>query len=105
MPFGFEGLAAGVEALIEFRLAPYATPLEAGALVAALDTYAGGSSIFGGQAARGFGLAALDYVQVLALDDPDLLREQYEVYLTSNADALRQGLLDGTLATDKLVMA
>src|SRR5690606_22986201 len=44
MPFGFETLAQGTQVLVEFVLRPYATHLEHGALMAALNTYFGADS-------------------------------------------------------------
>lgn len=102
MPFGFETVCAGAEALVEFRLRPYATDLELGALLAALATYVGGDSTLFGGAARGYGLMTS---QVLAMpDDADDAQALYEDYLMQHADILRAGLLDGTLGTGSVVV-
>ncbi|NJL56023.1 hypothetical protein HC928_13190 [bacterium] len=102
MPYGFEVLAAGTELLVDFRLRPYASDLEIGALVAAIETFAAADSTLGGQSARGFGLL---FHETLIAPDGDMLalREAYDAYLATHADPLRQGLLDGTLATGKKV--
>lgn len=101
MPFGFESLAQGSEILVEFRLRPYATDLELGALLAALETYAGADSVFGGQSARGFGLMALDWLQAPPASGD--ARDAYETYVREHERALRDGLLTGTLGTHKVI--
>ena len=103
MPYGFETLAAGSEVLVEFALRPYATHLELGALMAALETYFGADGTLFGGSARGYGLAVADWLA--APDGADKAAEDYEAYLLDNADTLRQGLLDGTLTTAKVVVA
>lgn len=103
MPFGFEVLAAGTQLLVNLRLRPYATELEIGACVAALRTYTRGDGTLGGQSARGFGLGELSIIDLPPNADSALTA--YEDYLATNHDALRAGLLDGTLTTNKRVMS
>lgn len=102
MPFGFETLAQGTQVLVEFVLRPYATHLEHGALMAALNTYFGADSTLFGQSARGYGLAVASWLA--APEDADGAGMAYVDYLDQHADELRQGLLDGTLGTGKLVL-
>lgn len=103
MPYGFETLAAGTELLVEFVLRPYATRLELGALMAALNTYAGADSTLFGQSARGYGLVATDWLAFP--DGAESAAAEYEAYLADNMPTLRAGLLDGTLSTAKVVLA
>jgi len=100
MPYAFETLAAGTQVVIDLRLRPYATPLEVGALAAAVDTYMGADSTLGGQSARGYGLAVADIIQQPETD-MQARRQEYEAYLAENKDDLAAGLLDGTLGTGK----
>lgn len=102
MPFGFETLATGTQAVVEFRLRPYATQLEAGALIAALETYTEGDSTLFGQSARGFGLANLETLR--AFDDLEESRNAYNAYVQENAEELRHGLVNATLGTGKQVI-
>lgn len=102
MPFGFEALVQGAEVLIDIRLRPYATTLEIGALVLALHTFQNADSTLGGQSARGFGLVNCQTLAAPALDIQHV-GALYEQHLAENANALRQGLLDGTLTTGKPV--
>lgn len=100
MPVTFETLCAGVGVVVDLRLRPYATNLEIGALAAAVDTFFGGDSTLGGQSARGYGLT-INEMLVQPSHDMAAMRAGYEQYLADNRDALRGGLLSGTLTTDK----
>jgi hypothetical protein len=102
MPFGFETLAAGAEALVEFRLRPYATDMELGALIAALATYAGADGTLFGQSARGYGLVTTQWLAVP--ESADEACAMYEQYLAEHADELRDGLLRATLGTERIVL-
>lgn len=102
MPFGFETLAKGAEVLLDFRFRPYISELEIGAFAAALATYMSADSTLGGQGARGFGFMRAEILQ--APDGIERHQAAYEAYLLQNADSLRAGLLDGTLATSTVVI-
>lgn len=104
MIYGMETLAQGAEVVVRISLTPYAEALHVGALWAALETYRGGDSTLFGAAAKGYGLLDVNY---LRLPDYDLeaLRGDYEAYLTANVEALRGGLLDGTLTTGEKVLS
>lgn len=100
MPYGFETLIAGTQIVLDFRLRPYATDLEIGALGAAIDTFFDSDSTLGGQSARGYGLTIHE-----TLIEPTInmkaMRQAYESYLSENSDTLRDGLVNGTLTTRK----
>lgn len=102
MPYSFETLAAGTEIAVRLSLTPYADQLQVGALMAALIEYQNCDSTLGGQSARGFGLMALNWHDS-KLDLDALLA--YREYVDANRDALRTGILDGTLWTGKKVMS
>lgn len=104
MPFGFETLVAGTQLAIEFRLRPYATDMEVGALAAAIGTYFHADSTLGGQSARGFGVADFEpLMDRQQHDDLQALRSGYEEYLRAEGQFLAAGLTDGTLGTGKRV--
>lgn len=102
MPFGFEVLIPGTQVVVDLRLRPYATDLEVGALVAAVETFMAADGTLAGQAARGYGLSLQESI-VMPDRDINALRDAYHTYLIDNAKQLRAGLLDGTLATNKVV--
>lgn len=102
MPFSFETLAAGTEIVVRLAVSPYADNLQIGALMAALNTYREADSTLGGQSSRGFGLMSLNWHDS-QMDVGSLLA--YQDYMDSNRDALRAGILDGTLWTGKKVMS
>ena len=100
MPRSFEALAQGSRLAIQFRLSPYTTDLERGAMVAAVESYVERDSTLGGQSARGFGLMNLQ--REWSQTDADCLAE-YEAHLGAYMDAMREGLLLGTLGTERTV--
>ena len=102
MPFSFETLAAGTEIAVRLSVTPYADQLQIGALMAALSAYQDCDSTLGGQSARGFGLMALNWHDS-QMDTDAMLT--YQDYVDTNRDALRAGILDGTLWTGKRVMS
>lgn len=104
MIYGMETLAKGAEVVVRFALTPYADSLQAGALWAALDSYRHGDSTLFGAAAKGYGLLQTNILR-LPDYDMDALRGDYEGYLTQHAEALRGGLLDGTLTTGEKVLS
>ncbi len=98
MPFSFETLATGAGVLVRFALTPYATPLESDALTCAVETFQTADGTLGGNSARGFGLSTSEWHG----DAPSGI-PTYWAYLADNAERLRDGLLDGTLGTRKVV--
>lgn len=102
MPYSFETLAAGTEIVVRLSVTPYADQLQIGALMAALNTYQECDSTLGGQSARGFGLMALNWHDS-QMDINAMLA--YQAYVDANREALRAGILDGTLWTGKRVMS
>lgn len=102
MPFSFETLAAGTEIVVRLSVSPYADSLQIGALMAALNTYQEADSTLGGQPSRGFGLMALNWHDC-QMDTAAMMA--YQEYVDANQEALRAGILDGTLWTGKKVMS
>ena len=102
MIYSFETLAPGTPILCRLTLAPETAALTHGALIAAVETFLALESPIGGQSARGFGQVAGAW-----LDGNErarsALRTEYEAYLTEQADALRAGLVDGTLGSGRVV--
>lgn len=101
MPFGFEALAANTEIAVRLAVTPYANDLEVGALMAAIDSFQRCDSTIGGQPARGFGLSTLDWHDCMPATH---LMDSYNQYLSENAETLRDGIVDDTLATGKKVV-
>lgn len=102
MPYSFEAICKGEGIAIRFALSPYTTPLEMGALLAAIDTYCHCDNTLGGQAARHFGLTKLDWLQEPTPEEKHTQLE-YETYLADHKEDLRQGLIEGTLCTSQVV--
>lgn len=102
MPYSFETLAAGTEIAVRLSVTPYANQLQIGALMASLNTYQECDGTLGGQSARGFGLMSLNWHD--SQIDTDALIA-YQDYVDANRDALRSGIIDGTLWTGKKVMS
>lgn len=101
MPFSFETLQKGVTVMVRLGLSPYIRPLEIGCLAAALETYRAADATIGGGGARGFGRVAVAYHQV-----PESFsgcHSSYEAYLEENREFLREGLMEGTLGTGKVL--
>jgi len=107
MIYNFETLAKGARILVELHLNPYTSQLACGALVAAVHQFTDCNASIAGQSARGFGF--VDVVAPLhATDIEDAVitsRDAYMTYLQENKDALREGILTGTLTTDAKVLA
>lgn len=99
MIYNYEVLVAGTQIYVELTLTPYTTPLTRGALAAALDYYIANDNIVGGQSARGHGS-----VTVERLTEVPSGKDEYETYLTENADKLRAGMTDGTLCSSAQVV-
>ncbi|MBU0791637.1 MAG: hypothetical protein KKC55_14345 [Gammaproteobacteria bacterium] len=93
----FETVVSGAKLYAEFDLDRYTHPLTLGAFQAALDTYLADRPELGGQSARGYGFVDGEIVQ--SLPDGENLKAQYEASLVENREALRAGLIDGTLTT------
>lgn len=102
MLHSFETLIPGAQILCLFELTPWASPLAAGALLAALETAQVGTRL-GGRSARGYGHAQLT-LGGQPNTEHQAARAQYEAYLTEHADELRAGLLDGTFGTSHAIV-
>lgn len=95
MLYTYETLASGTKIVLEMTLAPRTPPAVEGALSLALSHWDG---YFGGQGRQGRGRMAL-------LEGPGADPAPYLEHLEKNAGAMRQGLLDGTLGSGKVVCA
>lgn len=96
----FETMVKGTQVQVVCSLNPFASELVQGCLVAALLTWMGRCHV-AGQKARGYGHFAGEVIEQL----PDAAANlgKYETYLKENAAALRDGLLDGTLGTSRVL--
>lgn len=107
MIYNFETLAKGAKILVELHLNPYTSRLARGALMAAVNQFAECNASVAGQSARGFGF--VDIVPSVGPIDEEMSKGAdlalYMTYLKENKDALREGILSGTLATDAKVLA
>jgi hypothetical protein len=95
MLYTYETLAAGAQILAELTLDAHTPPRTASAVATALDEWDG---YFGGQGRQGRG--RLDARIRPALDAGD-----YLAHLADHGDAMRAGLLDGTLGTGTVLCA
>jgi hypothetical protein len=100
MPFTFEALVPGAEIIARLGLVTYAQPIEEGALAAAVATFRELDMTLGGQGARGYGHVALDW-----LDGEPGRQDEYESHLEAHADAIRSGIMDGTMGTGSVVVS
>jgi hypothetical protein len=100
MPHAAEHLVKGSQILADFSLCYEASPLCHGALAAALTWWHEHTPIIGGMSAEGYG-----HVDFALPDDEHFhaARDAYEAYLAAHRDPLRQGLMDGTLTTSKVI--
>lgn len=89
MLYSYETLAAGAQFLAELTLDAHTPPQTASAVALALDEWDG---YFGGQGRQGRGRLGM-------LTRPDLAPDAYTAHLARHGDAMRSGLLDGTLGT------
>ena len=103
MIYNFETLCAGTQIFCRLHLAPEAGRLTLGALAASVETYLHGLSSAGGQKARGFGWMRGEIVS--CPDDWEESLAEYEHYLDANAEALKSGLVDGTLGARTRVVS
>lgn len=103
MIHSFETLCVGAQIAVRLSLSPFTHPLTVGALAAAVDTYFDCDSTVGGQAARGFG--AMRGRVLTPFPEAEQRRRDYEAYLLEHQDALRAGIVDGTLGTGAVVLS
>jgi hypothetical protein len=103
MIHSFETLVAGAQSLVRLHLQPYTADLTAGALLTALDYFECHLGTIAGASSRGYGNIALTYLNLEAWTDAQTLRADYLAYLENHRTALRQGLLDGTFGTGKIL--
>jgi len=99
MPFTFETLVPGTVIYARLALTPYAQELEEGALATAVHVFQELDGTLGGQSARGYGRVRAEWIG----EGPGH-RDAYEDYITGHADALRDGVMDGTLTTGREVI-
>ena len=97
----FEALADGVQFYVEIKILPHTATLTLGAIQAAVDWFCEEVAKVGGQSSRGYGFVRVAVVRPLA--DGARYRDEYETYVRDNADALRAGLVDGTLGTAAVI--
>lgn len=102
MIHSFETLCAGTQILLRLSLPRWTHPLTQGALAAAVETYLGELPIVGGQKARGYGLVSGQMLS--SWDGWEERLPEYERYLDDNRDALREGLVSGTLGARAVVV-
>ena len=102
MIVGFESLCAGAQAFVRLSLTPHSDPLTHGALIDAVEAWRSNDGTIGGGAARGFGYCTAEWLR--RHEDADAYRQVYLDYIAENADALREGLIDGTLTTKSVVL-
>lgn len=99
MIYNFETLAVGTEIVVVFGLHSQTPRLTRGALMTAIERF-GGSPHIGGQKRAGYGLVN---IEIEAFDDADSCRDEYENYITENAESLFGAVSTGTLGTGLLV--
>lgn len=99
MIYNYETLVKGTQVYVELTLTPYTSSSTEGALAAAIEYYAANDNVIGGQSARGHGHVAVEW-----LTEPPKHKEDYEAYLDQGKEELREGVVSGTLLTDKQVV-
>ena len=102
MPFSVEALAQGAQIYVRLSLTPHSDPRTHGALVDAIEAWRADDATIGGGAARGFGHCKAEWLR--RHEDADAYRQAYLDDVAANADALREGLIDGTLCTKSVVL-
>lgn len=95
MLYTYETLSAGAKLLVEITLDPHTPPQTAGCVAHAISQWDG---YIGGQGRQGRGRMA-----VLSCNLPDAA--PYLDHVSANADAMRAGLIDGTLGTGRVLCA
>lgn len=103
MIVGFETLCAGAQVVVRCSLSPFARPETHGALVTALEAWEDNDGTVGGQAARGFGHCTMEYLKKHSWGNDCLAA--YLQFLEDHQDEIRDGLVTGTLGTDKVVVS
>lgn len=95
MLYTYETLAAGAKLLVEITLDPHTPAETAAALAHAIALWDG---YIGGQARQGRGRMAIVRHDLPAAD-------AYLAHIAEHKDAMRQGLVDGTLGTGRVLCA
>jgi len=96
MLYTYQVLAAGARIVIEFTIDSWTPQPTVGALARGVAEWDG---FIGGQGRQGKGRCRAEWISAA----PAL--ESYDRHLTDNADALRAGILDGSLGTGKTLCA
>lgn len=95
MIYSYETLAAGAKVLLEISLDPHTPEATQSIIAHAMQHWDG---YIGGQGRQGRGrMAVISH----NLPDPSV----YQQHVSDHADAMRQGLIDGTLGTPKVLCA
>lgn len=102
MIVSFETLCAGAQAFVRLSLTPHTAPRTHGALVDAVEAWRAEDGTIGGGAARGFGHCAAEWLR--RHPEADAYRQAYLDDIAARADALREGLVTGTLTTKGVVL-
>lgn len=95
MLYSYETVAAGARFLVEITLDAWTPPEAEAAVACALSEWDG---YFGGQARQGRG-------RMVLAEEPGLSPEPYLEHLEGMRGEMREGLLDGTLGTGKVLCA
>lgn len=95
MIYTYETLAAGAKIVLELTLDPHTPPATEAALAAALSHWDG---YIGGQGRQGRG-------RMVTLSSTLGESALYDAHMQAHVDALRTGLVDGTLGTAKVLCA
>lgn len=96
MLYNYETLAAGAKIAIELTLDMWSPPATIAAIARGLAEWDG---YIGGQARQGRGRCRMEWLDEAPTPDA------YDAHIAENAEALRAGILDGSLATGKILCA
>jgi len=102
MIVSFETLAAGAQIYVRLSLTPFTRPVTHGALIDAVEAWQANDGTIGGGAARGFGHCESQWLTRHA--DADAYRQAYLDDIEMRRDELREGLISGTMGTNRVVL-
>ena len=98
MIWNFETLAKGLNIMVRMNLHPFTSDMTKSALFAAVEQFREQPTI-AGQSARGFGWCNADWIGDVKADP-----QPYNEYLTTNRDALVDGIASGKMGTTAQVI-
>lgn len=104
MIFSFETLCPGAQLLVRLSLTQFTPQLTRGSLFSAVDWFLRDDRTIGGQAARGYGHMAGQWLDELTAEDVEA-RIAYEQYIDEQRDKLIEGLATGRLGTSALIVS